>query len=66
MFFGRDAERVAEDARARMRRGPQPDHLRAEIDEPVVLVMCFVVESDVYGHKLGSVVSDYGVSRVFD
>ena len=31
MLFRRDAQRVAEDARARMRRRPQPHDLRAEV-----------------------------------
>ncbi len=34
-----------------MRRGPQAHDLRTEIDEPVVLVMRFVVERDVNGHS---------------
>ena len=51
MLFRRDAERIAQNPRARMRRGPQPDDLRAEIDQPVVLVMGLVVERDVNGHS---------------
>ena len=35
-----------------MRRGPQPHDLRAEIDQPVVLVMRLVVERDVDGHRI--------------
>ena len=50
MLLRLDAQRVAEDARARMRRGPQAHHLRPERDEPVVLVVRLVVERDVDGH----------------
>ena len=50
MFFRRDFQRVAQNARPRMRRGPQPHDLRAEIDQPVVFVVRLVVERDVDGH----------------
>ena len=50
MIFRRDLERVAQNPRARMRRGPQPHDLRAEVDQPVVLVMRFMVKRDVDGH----------------
>ena len=49
-FSGVIAERITQDARARMRRGPQPDDLRPEVDQPVVLVMRLVMERDVDGH----------------
>ncbi len=50
MFFRFDPERVAQNPRARMRRRPQPDDLRAERNQPVVSVMRFVMERDVDGH----------------
>ncbi len=50
MLLGRDAQRIAEDAGARMRRGPQPHNLRAQIHQPVVLVMRLMMERDVDGH----------------
>ena len=50
MFFRFDFERVAQDARARMWRGPEPHNLGSKRVEPVVFVMRFVVERDVYGH----------------
>ena len=40
-------KRIAQNARARMRRRAQPHDLRAERDQPVVLVMRLVVECDV-------------------
>ncbi len=46
-----DAHRIAEDARARMRRRPQPNDLRAEMDRPVVAVVGDVVERDVDRHQ---------------
>src|SRR5579862_3815359 len=34
-----------------MRRGSQPDDLRTKIHQPVVPVMCLVMECDVNGHS---------------
>ena len=50
VLLRRDAERVAQDAGAAVRRGPQPDDLRPERDGPVVAVVRPVVEGDVNGH----------------
>ena len=47
---GLDAHRVAQDARARMRRRTQPHDLRAELDRPVVAVVRDVIQRDVDGH----------------
>ena len=56
MFFRHDLQRIAQNPRARMRRGPQPHDLRAKIDQPVIFVMRLVVKRDVDGHLL--VISD--------
>jgi hypothetical protein len=50
MFFRLDLKRVRQYPRARMGRRAQPHNLRTEVDEPVVLVMRFVMERDVDGH----------------
>src|ERR1039458_3293316 len=52
-FFRRNPERVAQDARAAMRRGPQAHDLRAKGHPPVIVVVGLVVESDVDGHGFG-------------
>ena len=52
MFFRPDFQLVAQNPRTRMRRGPQSDDLRTEVDKPVVLVVRLVVERDVDGHEL--------------
>ena len=46
-----DLHRVAQDAGSRVRRRPQPDDLRAEVDRPVVAVVRDVVEGDVDRHS---------------
>jgi hypothetical protein len=51
MFFRFDAERVTQNPRARMRRGPQPDDLRAKPDQSIVPVMGLVMERNVNGHS---------------
>jgi hypothetical protein len=51
---GRDLERVGEDARAAMRRRPQPHDLRAEHHRPVVPVVHDVIERYVNRHRFGS------------
>jgi hypothetical protein len=53
MLFGPDFQRVAQNPRAGMRRGPEAHDLRAEMDQPVVFVMRFVMERDVNGHGSG-------------
>ena len=50
---GVDLQRIAQDRRARMRRRPQADHLRAELDRSVVLVVRDVVQCDVDRHGAG-------------
>src|SRR3954463_11364165 len=45
-----DLERIAQDRRARVRRRPQTDGLRAEIDRAVVFVVRDVVQCDVDRH----------------
>ena len=50
MFFWFDLEGVAQDARARMRCGPESHDLGSKCDEPVVFVMRLMVERDVNGH----------------
>src|SRR3954451_6257992 len=45
-----DLERIAQDRRARVRRRPQTDGLRAEIDRTVVFVVRDVVQCDVDRH----------------
>mmetsp|Transcript_20387 Transcript_20387/g.78151 ORF Transcript_20387/g.78151 Transcript_20387/m.78151 type:complete len:242 (+) Transcript_20387:940-1665(+) len=47
---GLDAQGVAEDGRAAVRRGAQPDDLRAEVDRAVVAVAGDVLEGDVDAH----------------
>ena len=47
----RDLERVADDTRAAMGSGAQPDHLRAEPDRPIVLITRKVVETGEDRHK---------------
>jgi hypothetical protein len=44
MPLGQNLERVGRDPGARVRRGSQPDHLRAEPDRPVVSVMRDVMQ----------------------
>ena len=50
VLLGQDPERVGVHRRARMRRGPQAHHLRAERDRPVVAVTRDVVKRDVNRH----------------
>ncbi len=50
MLLGRDAQRVAQDARARVWSGPQPNDLRPERHQPVVPVMRPMMECDVDRH----------------
>ncbi len=50
MLRRRDRQRIVGDAGAAVRRGPQPDYLRAEIDRPVIAVAGGVVEPDNDGH----------------
>src|SRR5439155_24146651 len=45
-----DLERIAQDRRARVRRRPQTDGLRAKIDRAVVFVVRDVVQCDVDRH----------------
>src|SRR5262249_4588101 len=45
-----DVERVAEDRRAAMRRRPQPDFVRAQVDEAVELVGRSMLERDADRH----------------
>ena len=47
----RDRERVARHARATMRRRPQTDHLRAEVDWATILVARGVMETDQDRHR---------------
>ena len=53
MPLGPDLERMRDHPRARMRRRPQPDQLRAERDRTVVLVMRQVVNACRDGHGCG-------------
>ena len=46
-----DTKRIAQNPRPRMRRGTQSHNLRAEIDQPVILIVRFVMERDVDGHS---------------
>ena len=52
---GFDLERVRQDLAAAMRGRAQADHLRAEVDWPVVDVMGNVVQRGMDGHGLVSV-----------
>src|SRR5690606_16479312 len=52
-----DPQRMAEDLGSRMRRGLEPDHLRAEDDRPVVLVVRQMVYRGVDRHVASSVLS---------
>ena len=54
----RDLQRMAEHLGARMRRGLQPDHLRAEHDRPVVLVMRQVIDGSENCHGASNVLGD--------
>ncbi len=51
VLLGQDLERITEDARATVRRRPQPDDLRAERDRPVVAVGGDVVDGYVDRHR---------------
>jgi hypothetical protein len=55
MVFRADAQGVTEDARARMRRGSQPNDLRPERHQPVVLVMGAMMKGDVNRHSKANV-----------
>ena len=48
----RDLQRIGQDARAAMRRGPQAHDLRPERHAPVVAVVRDVIERDVNGHAV--------------
>ena len=61
MRFRLDLQRVGQDRRARVRRRPQADGLRAERDQPVVAVAGAVGQRDVKRH--GSGVRDRGGAR---
>src|SRR5262249_8205064 len=50
MFFRRDSQRVAENARPSMRSRAQAHGLRTKGYEAVILVTGFVMELNVYGH----------------
>ena len=50
MFGGRDLQRIGNDARAAVGRGPQAHHLWPERHEPVVAIVRYVIECDMYGH----------------
>ncbi len=50
MLRRRDAQRIARDARAAMRRRAQPDDLRAELHTPIIEVARDVVETGENGH----------------
>ena len=50
MLGRRDLQRIGNDARAAMGRGPQPDDLWSERHEPVVAIVRDVIECDMYGH----------------
>ena len=52
VVFRRDVQRVRQDRRARMRRGPEPHDLRAEGGEPVVDIFRAVGQRDVEGHRV--------------
>ena len=57
-----DAQRIAQDARAAMRRRAQPHDLRRERDAPVVAVVRDVVQRDMDGHGVG-LLGDGGTDR---
>ena len=46
-----DVERVARHARAAVRRRPQTDHLRAEVDRAIILIARGVMETDQDRHR---------------
>jgi len=50
MLFGRNAQRVAQNARARMRCRAQANDLWTQRNGPVVFVMCFMMEGNVDRH----------------
>ena len=52
MLGRRHIERIARNARAAMRRRPQPDELRAEPDRPAILVAGGMVEVDQDRHRI--------------
>ena len=47
---GVNSQRIAQDARATVRRGSQSDNLRSEVDQPIVAVVGNVVQRDVDRH----------------
>ena len=51
---GLDAQRVAQDGRAAVRRRPQANDLRPHLHGAVVLVTSLVVQGDVQGHALAA------------
>src|ERR1700733_12183421 len=70
MFFWLNAKGIAQNPRPRMRRGAQPDILRAGAQKPVLFIMRPVTEGYVNGHdyfvyKNASTGSTPGVPRNF-
>jgi hypothetical protein len=51
MLLGRYLHGVAEDGRAAMGCGPQPDYLRCKIDSPIIFIRGFVMERDMYSQN---------------
>ena len=55
-----DAHRIRQHPTARMRRRPQPDHLRAECDRPVVGVAAQMIQGDMDRHGYSSLMTCSG------
>ena len=45
-----DVQRIGQNRRAAVRRGPQAHHMRRQIDQPVIAIVGHVTQGDVNGH----------------
>ena len=61
--FGRDRQRIGEDRRAGMRRGTQPDGLRAEGDQPVIAIAGAMGQGSVDRHGAGLFLASGGQAQ---
>ena len=50
VFLGRHGQRVADDRRPAVRRGPQPDDVRRQRNGAIVAIACAMGQRDVNGH----------------
>ena len=59
-----DLERIGRDRRAAMRRGPQPDHLRRQLHQAVVVVDGLVMQRDANRHSVSLSARPVNTSRL--